>query len=246
LTDWSIVNKVIAGDPHVKLPLVSVIIAVKNGEKYLQAAIESVRRNDYQAREIIVVDGGSKDDSRLIAKSFDEITLIDQEGNGLCDAWNVGVRAANGSLVAFLDSDDLWSSNKLRLQVRYMQEHPEIQYCVGRVKFFLELGCAIPPGFRSKLLEGDHVGRIPGTLLARRSLFDSIGTFDTSFIIAGDVDWFARAKDHQIPMAILDEVLLYKRVHTRNLSSNARLNSEELLGVFRISVDRQRRKTETT
>ena len=226
------------------LPLVSIIIAVKNGQKYLQSAIESVRRNKYKAREIIVVDGGSKDDSRVIAKSFEEITLIDQEGTGLYDAWNIGVRAANGELVGFLDSDDLWSPNKLDLQVGTMQAHPEIQYCIGRVKFFLEPGCSIPPGFKPKLLQNDHIGRIPGTLLARRILFDSIGIFDTRFVIAADVDWFARAKDDQVPMAILDKVLLYKRVHARNLSSNAALNSQELLEIFKKSVDRQRKGLE--
>ena len=123
------------------LPLVSIIIAVKNGEKYLQSAIESICGSHYKAREIIVIDGGSEDDSRSIAGSFEEVRTIQQQGKGLYDAWNAGLEAANGELVGFLDSDDLWSSNKLHLQVSHMREHPENQYCIGRVKFFLEPGC---------------------------------------------------------------------------------------------------------
>jgi GT2 family glycosyltransferase len=150
-----------------------------------------------------------------------------------------------GELIAFLDSDDLWAPNKLHAQVAFMKDHPEIQYTIGRVKFFLEPGLSVPFGFKRQLLENDHVGRILGTLLARRSLFDSIGGFDTEFALASDVDWFTRAKDSQVPMAVLDDVFLLKRVHDHNLSSNARLNSQELLEIFKKSVDRQRRKTDT-
>jgi glycosyltransferase involved in cell wall biosynthesis len=229
----------------VKQPLVSIVIAVKNGGRFLRSALESVRNTGYEPREVIIVDGKSEDDTRSIAASFAEVRLIEQEDSGLSDAWNVGVGAAGGELIAFLDSDDLWAPNKLHAQVAFMKDHPEIQYTIGRVKFFLEPGFSVPLGFKRQLLEDDHVGRIPGTLLARRSLFDSIGGFDTEFALAGDVDWFARAKDNQVPMAVLDEVCLYKRVHDQNLSSNARLNSQELLEIFKKSVDRQRRKTDT-
>lgn len=176
----------------------------------------------------------------MIAKSFNEVRLVEQSGRGLSAAWNSGINQARGELIAFLDSDDFWSPNKLHLQVPLLRRHAEIQYAIGRVEFFLEPGCSIPVGFRSTLLEDDHVGQIPGTLIARRSLFESIGGFDPNLALAGDVDWFARAKDNQIPMVLLDEVVLYKRVHDRNLSSNARANTRELLEILRRSVGRQR------
>jgi glycosyltransferase involved in cell wall biosynthesis len=226
-------------------PLVSIIITVKNGDRYLRSAIDSIRSTGYDPGEIIVVDGNSEDDTRLVARSVTEVRLIDREGGGLSHAWNVGIFAASGDLIAFLDSDDLWSRNKLPVQVAFMEEHAKTQYTIGRVKFFLEPGYSVPAGLKKALLENDHVGRIPGTLLGRRNLFDSIGGFETALALAGDVDWFARAKVSQVSMAVLNEVFLYKRVHDHNLSSNARLNSQELLEIFKKSVDRQRRKTDT-
>jgi glycosyltransferase involved in cell wall biosynthesis len=224
-----------------KQPLVSIIMAVKNGERFLRSAIESVLNTGYEPREIVVVDGKSEDATRLIARSFPEVRLIEQEGRGLSDAWNFGLGAVTGELIAFLDSDDLWAPDKLHVQVAFMEAHPEVQYTIGRVKFFLEPGFSTPPGFKKQLIESDHVGRIPGTLLARKSLFDRIGAFDPALVLAGDVDWFAHAKDSGAEMAVLGEVFLYKRVHDHNLSSNATLNSRELLEILKRSVARRRK-----
>lgn len=220
-------------------PLVSVIVPVKNGERFLASAINSVLEQDYRPLEIIVVDGSSTDNTTKIAKSFKHVRYVHQSGRGLADAWNVGIEAAKGELIAFLDHDDLWAPNKLSTQVGYLVNHPEIQYTIARVKFFLEEGHAIPVGFKKELLGKDQLGRIPGTLVARKHLFDSIGRFSTDLTIAADVDWFVRAKDKNTPMAVINKVLLYKRIHSKNLSSNAKVNNQELLKILRGSVERQ-------
>lgn len=220
--------------------LVSVIIPVKNGERFLASAINSVLEQDYRPLEIIVVDGSSTDSTAKIAKSFKHVRYVRQSGRGLADAWNVGIEAAKGELIAFLDHDDLWAPNKLSTQVGYLVNHPEIQYTIARVKFFLEEGHAIPIGFKKELLDQDQVGRIPGTLVARKHFFDLIGRFSTDLTIAADVDWFVRAKDENSPMAIINKVLLYKRIHSTNLSSNAEVNNQELLKILKRSVERQR------
>jgi glycosyltransferase involved in cell wall biosynthesis len=220
-------------------PLVSVIVPVKNGERFLASAINSVLEQDYRPLEIIVVDGSSTDNTAKIARSFKHVRSFRQSGRGLADAWNVGIEAAKGELIAFLDHDDLWAPNKLSTQVGYLVNHPEIQYTIARVKFFLEEGHTIPIGFKKELLDKDQLGRIPGTLVARKHLFDSIGRFSTDLTIAADVDWFVRAKDKNTSMAVINEVLLYKRIHSANLSSNAEVNNQELLKILRISVERQ-------
>lgn len=88
-------------------PLVSVIIPVYNGEHYLSFAIRSVLQQDYYPFEIIVVDDGSTDKSGNIARSFKEVHYIYQPNHGVAVARNVGVTAAQGEFIAFLDQDDL-------------------------------------------------------------------------------------------------------------------------------------------
>lgn len=219
--------------------LVSVILIVRNGERYLAAAIDSVINSDYRPLEIIVVDGKSTDRTAEIAKSFEPVRYFYQVNQGSADAFNVGIEAAKGEFIAFISHDDLWTPNKLSIQVKHLISHPEIQYTIANFRYFLEPGCPVPHGFKKELFDNDHVGRILETLVARKSLFDSIGTFNTGFAVAADVDWFARAKDQNIAMALLPEVLLYKRVHDTNASSNAQANNRELLKILQQSISRQ-------
>lgn len=221
-------------------PLVSVIIAVKNGERFLASAINSVLEQDYRPFEIIVVDGQSVDNTAKIAKSFKAVHYMYQVNKGVADAYNIGIEAARGESIAFLSHDDVWTPDKLSIQVNYMVNHLEIQYTIARVKFFLEPGCPIPPGFRQELLENDHVGRIMETLVARKPLFDVIGKFDPDLTISEDVDWFARASDANVPMAVIPKVLLLKRVHDANLSLNAWLGHQDLLKALKKSIERKR------
>ena len=221
-------------------PLVSVIIPVKNGERILPLALNSVLAQDYQPLEIIVVNDHSTDRTAEIARSFAYVQVLSPTGKGVASVWNDGIAAAKGELVAFLSHDDLWTPDKLRLQVHYLLEHPEIHYVIARVQFFIEPGCAIPSGFRKELLEQDHVGRVPETLVARKRLFDTIGKFDPRLSTAEDVDWFARAHDCGVPMAVIPKVLLHKRIHDTNISLNVPENNRNLLQALKQSIDRKR------
>jgi glycosyltransferase involved in cell wall biosynthesis len=230
------------------LPLVSIVIPVKNGELFLAHALDSVVAQTYKNYEMIVVDGQSVDGTAEIAKSYEAVRYIYQSSHGLSHAYNIGVDTAKGELIAFLAHDDVWTPDKLSIQVEYLMNHPEIQYTIARVKFFLEPGFPLPPGFRKELLESDHVGRILETLVARKSLFDVIGRFDPGIAISMDVDLFARANDNNVPMEILPEVLLYRRVHDANTSLQVEINNrgynEEMLKLLRRSVRRKQiRKT---
>lgn len=221
-------------------PLVSTIIVVKNGERYLARAIESILAQTYSPYEIIVVDGSSTDNTPSIARSFLEVRYLQQMSQGIANAYNQGIDAAKGEFIAFLSHDDTWTQNKLSTQVHYLIEHPEIQYSVAKVKFLLEEGHSIPPGFRPELLEGDHMGHIMETLVARKTLFERIGGLNNRFSVAEDVDWFARAKDNNISVAAIPEVLLHKRVHNTNLSLTSAENNQNLLKLLRASIERKR------
>ncbi len=222
------------------MPLVSVIVAVKNGERFLAPAITSILNQHYRPLEIIVVDGLSDDNTAIIAQSFEHVRYVRQENRGIADAYNTGIAAARGDVIAFLSHDDLWLPLKLSLQVNYLMDHPEIQYTIAMMRFFLEPGHDIPQGFKQELLEGQHVGKIMETLVARKSLFEVIGRFDSGMALAEDADWYARANDHKIPMAIIPEVLLQKRVHNSNASSDAETSNRELLKALKRSIERKK------
>ena len=186
-----------------KKPLVSVIIPVYNGEKYLAEAIESVLAQTQKPNEMIVVDGESQDNTEKVARSYRQVHYIRGRGCGLANARNMGIDVCQGELIAFLDQDDRWTPNKLKVQVDHLINNPKIQYVNALIKLFLEPGCTLRLGYTKKSLNRAKVGRIPGTLVARKSLFERIGRFSADFVIGCDVEWFTRAKDSNIPMAII-------------------------------------------
>jgi len=108
-------------------PLVSVIIPVYNRAAMVGQAIKSVLAQTYPYSEIIVVDGHSTDNTLEVLASFGgRISILQQTGKGIGNARNEGIAAAQGELIAFLDSDDYWLPRKLELQVRFLQRHPAI------------------------------------------------------------------------------------------------------------------------
>ena len=223
-----------------KNPLVSVIVPVYNGGRYLRAALESVFAQTYRPIEVIVVDDGSTDDSGTIAQSFPEVRYIHQTNQGVAAARNNGIEAARGEFFAFLDQDDLWTTDKLRVQVDYFLNHPDVGYTLTQQKFFLEPGATVPAWFRKELFDSVHTGWVLGTMLVRRTAFEQIGNFATGYSAANDSDWFFRAKAAEIPMEILPELLLLKRIHEANDSGRAKDILSELRKVVKSSLDRQR------
>jgi glycosyltransferase involved in cell wall biosynthesis len=229
------------GELYLQRPLVSVVVPVYNGERFLAEALGSIRDQDYREFEIIVVDDGSTDGSADVARFFNGVRYVFQSNQGVASAWNGGLAASQGELVAFLAQDDLWTRDKLSTQVGYMLAHPEIRYTVARAKYFLEPGCTVPPGFRIEMLDGDHLARIVESMVARKEVFDIVGGFDTSLNTTQDIDWFARAKDAHVPMGVISRVLLHRRIHDGNLTYS--LGSEccrDVLAVVRKSIRRQR------
>jgi glycosyltransferase involved in cell wall biosynthesis len=201
--------------------LVSVIVPVLNAERYLRAALDSVNAQTYQHIEMVVVDGGSTDGTLSIVRDYPAARWLPQRGAGLADAWNTGLAAAAGSLIAFQDSDDLWERAKLRLQVDYLAANPQAEYVLGHVRLFVEPGQPRPTTIPTVAFEGPHPGRMPGTLLARRRLFDRVGLFDPSYGVSVDIDWFARLDALGAPGGILPDVVLHKRQHGANYSHTA-------------------------
>jgi len=226
------------------LPLVSIMLPVLNAERFLPQGLASIHAQSYSNYEVIVVDGGSTDATPALAQHAANVRYLPQAGPGLAGAWNTGLQAARGQYISFLESDDLWSPDKLARQVDYLEQHLDRQYVIGQVRLFLEPGCALPAGLNPAVFEGSHIGRMPGTLMARRGLFDQIGLFEPRWQITPDIDWFARLAAEGVPGAALPDVLLFRRIHETNLTQVAgpRLMKTELLQVLKHNLDRRRQR----
>jgi glycosyltransferase involved in cell wall biosynthesis len=224
---------------------VSVIIPVFNGERYLAQALRSVLAQEHRPLEVIVVDDGSTDDSAAIARSHPGVRVIEQSNRGVPGAWNRGLTAVSGELIGFLAQDDLWTEDKLAVQVPLMVEQPQLAYTIGMARYFLETGCVLPRGFRRETLGVDHVAAVVETLLARREAFERVGVFNPTLPAAWEVDWFSRARDAGLPTAVVPRLLLHRRIHDDNLTFRALDNNNPgLLAAMRRSLERKRRVRE--
>ncbi len=218
--------------------MVSVVIPVYNGERYLASALGSVFKQDYRPFEVIVVDDGSVDDTARIARSFQEIRYIYQSNQGTAAARNAGVAAARGGIIAFLDADDVWAPNKLRVQIDYLLKHPEVGYVLARTKNFLESGIDFPAWLTEELFTTEHPA-LPSALVVHKSVFYEVGEFDRSYTVAEDMDWFVRANDAGVQGFLVPDTLVHKRIHDSNLSSQTQLNREAVLKITRASIRRR-------
>lgn len=224
------------------MPLVSVIVATKNSARYVGEALESISAQTYGEYEAIVMDAASTDRTVEIAQVFLKTRVVQQRGQGFAGAWNEGIAAARGELIAFLDSDDRWAKEKLEKQVAVFVREPQMEMVIARMEYFLEREGFLPPGFKPELLARDHLAYFPGAMLVRRELFERIGTFGTEWKIASDVEWFKRVKDSGVKVGIVPEVLYYKRVHDANLSYyQARNFNHELIQLLKQSLERKRK-----
>jgi len=223
-----------------QLPTISVIIAAKNSERFIAASIESVLGTQFPRLEIMVVDGSSTDDTSCIVRRYPQVKLLSQSGTGIASAYNEGIDCAQGDLIAFNSSDDIWCLDRLTRQLEMLNNHPEAGIVAGKAEFFLEPGSAAPPGFRRELLDHPRTAYIMETVLIRREVFDRIGAFDTALGTAEDVDWFARARDGGVISVAVDAVVVKKRIHEEN-SSLSVANTAFLLAALRNSVKRKER-----
>ncbi len=204
---------------------VSVVIPTYNYGHFVTGAVESALAQTYTDREVIVVDDGSTDDTRDRLAPFEgRIRYIHQENRGLSAARNTGIRAARSPLIAFLDSDDLWHPEKLAVQARYIEGHPEVALLasdhldmhtseIGRVDW-PPVDATQPVGAHAVSFEELVVGSRFGAcgVVARRSCFDAVGLFDETLRSAEDVDMWIRIAS-RFPVAKLEFPLWVYRHH---------------------------------
>ena len=225
--------------------LISCIVPVYNGERYLGEAIESILEQSYRPIEIIIADDGSTDGTASIAARYDkQVRYLRHLNAGPAAARNFGLSASEGEFVAFLDADDLWPANKLDRQMARFRQRPELHYCIAHVQnFWIPELIEEEKQFRDHRISKALPGYCTGTLLARRKFFDGVGEFNSAIEHADDTEWFLRASEQGAVMELLPDVLLYRRLHYANLSRAKASNSrDQYLQVLKSTLDRRRRQ----
>ncbi|MBX3001086.1 MAG: glycosyltransferase family 2 protein [Caldilineaceae bacterium] len=224
---------------------VTAIIVVRNGERFLADALQSIAAQSRQPDELIIVDGQSTDRTPEIAQAFPGVRYLLQEDLGIANARNLAIRTATGDFIAFLDADDMWTPDKLQVQLAFMQANPHPMYTTTLLRLFYEPGTPPRPGFQEEGFTRGIEGRFPGTMLAHRAVFDQVGPFDPAFSVAFELDWFARAQDMNVPSALVEKVLLHKRIHAANNAIQREQFRRESFVVMQRSLLRKRALTST-
>jgi glycosyltransferase involved in cell wall biosynthesis len=215
--------------PRYVEPLVSVIMNCYNGEKFLREAIDSVFAQSYKNWEIIFWDNQSTDKSAEIFKSYKDARLkyfYAPTFTKLYEARNYPVAKASGAFIAFLDVDDLWKPDKLKLQIPLFGDK-EVGFSCGKYILLDERGrkkseseisrhADLPSGMVTNELLEDYFVHM-SSLVVRRESLKKLGYFtDGRFSIIGDFDLAVRLS--QIcKLASIQTPITYYRWHGKNL-----------------------------
>jgi glycosyltransferase involved in cell wall biosynthesis len=222
----------------VTAPLVSVIVPVYNSGRFVGATLESIFAQDYEPTEVIVVDDGSADDSAEVARSFDGVRVLRQPNQGPAAARNAGLKVAQGEFISFVDSDDLLLPTKLSSQVGYLLAHPDVGVVLGRQEWIDP-----PPNLKRDPIYGDLDGIPLTSALFRASVLQRLGGYDVSYRSHENIDLLFRVRELGSEIAVLSDLVLYRRFHGGNLSHAPRTGDPRLRSL-KAMLDRARAKRE--
>lgn len=207
-------------------PLVSIITPVFNGEKYLAQAIESALSQTYCNFELLIINDGSTDNSYQIIKPYlsnKQVHYFEKVNGGVASARNYALRHAQGKYIGFLDQDDRWSTNKLALQVEYLEGNKNVALHYAKQQVIDSDGLAFyfdwPTGATGSCLreifQRNQITIL--TTLVRKSAIDEAGFFNEALSGTDDYDmWMRVLLKH--PIHYDNTTLAEYRLHDTNVS----------------------------
>jgi len=180
------------------LPLVTVVTAVLNADRYLEGCVKSVLHQDYPNIEHLVLDGGSTDGTLDLLRRYDDRIAFwkSEPDKGVYDAWNKALAEARGEWICFLGADDEFLPGAISAYMALAAKYPEAEYISSRIKWVHPSGYERIRGgpweWKSFLrwMRVAHVGS-----MHRRALFERRGTYNTSFGSAADYELLLRARE---------------------------------------------------
>lgn len=174
---------------------ISIITIVRNGENHVRRTIESVLKQDYKNYEHLFIDGASTDRTMQIAREFEGhfSVMLSEPDKGISDAWNKGIGLARGDVIALLNAGDEYYPDTLSKAVPVLQAGADMIY--GDTELVDEGGREVffNKGQFHLWKYSSGFGLYHPSVMARKSLYDQIGSFDLRFKYAMDSDWMTRA-----------------------------------------------------
>jgi len=217
------------GPDSMSSPLVSIIIPTIGRRARLKRAVKSVHAQFYEPYELIIV-GGSNDDgiSSYIIDLDISAKYLEQSEKGLSNARNIGIEAASGDYVAFLDDDDWWQPEKLTRQVEVMRSAPEtsafVYTGIKSVNSDGELIQVTRPSVvpaMERLLTRNYIGS-PSSVLARTRCVENVGCFDESLPSREEWDLYLRLCS-QYDAEVISDPLVIKEKHSESMSGDVKM-----------------------
>ncbi len=225
------------------ISLVSVIIPAYNAQRFLAETLHSLLAQTYPHWEAIVIDDGSNDETLVIAERFAQddsrFRVLTQVNAGVSASRNVGLSAATGEHVAFLDADDVWHPQKLESQVHAIQAHSvDFIYCSASYHdvdgtLYYEPDWSPYIG----LFTGDEffirqyisLFLLPSCVMVRRALIEQCGGFNTNLRSAEDGELWLRMAQNGARFLGLSERLCQYRFHSAGLMHDGELGFWSLM-----------------
>jgi glycosyltransferase involved in cell wall biosynthesis len=222
---------------------VSVIIPVRNTERYLEQAIDSALGQTLPPAEVLVVDDGSTDRSLDVARSFgDRVTIFEGANGGIGATRNAGVERACGNFFAFLDADDYWVAEKLAWQIELFAGNPSLDLVFGQVRQFYSPDVSVPNEERARMEQSVFDGHHAGTMLIKRESFARVGPFDARVRVGEFLDWYARATEAGFRAAAVPGVVMFRRIHDQNTVTRYRASQSDYAKILKAALDRRRKR----
>jgi len=224
------------------LPKVSVVVPVFNGERFIGEALASLWREQNVEAEIIVADDGSTDGSvgmvKALAEQDPRIRLIIGEHRGVSATRNIGVRAATGEYITFLDCDDICPPGRIARQVLKLASHGTIAAVVGETLWFEALTPDLNPVPGTRHMRGLCVTL--HSALFRHSVFETYGLFDEKLKSCEDLDFFLRLSEGGARFLIETEIASLYRRHPGNMTKNSQQLQKATVAALQRSIARRR------
>ncbi len=184
----------------------SFIIICKNAEKHIERCVDSILSLGLSNSEIIAIDGQSEDNTKQILNEKPINKIINQIGNGIGNARNIGLKASTGNLICYLDSDDYYVKNSFLKLHNSIISQKQLMAIGG---YLIKSNDPTATPFQAYT---------PGGFILRRKIFEKIGYFREDLEVAADHEWFIRFIRNVTSYEISLDVILKKEIHQDSLS----------------------------